>query len=298
VALDDGLERQAEPLGPVVDRRRPVDVGDRALRLEQRSGRQVEESLGARRPETDAVEELFGDLLRVGRGHRVVRRARLRDRAVEQPLGDRHGEERANAHAAGRLSEDGDVARIAAEAGDVVAHPLERGDLVEHPRVGGEPVLVAEQVVEAQVAKRAQSVVDRDDDHVTRLRQSCAVVPGHRAAPGLEATAVDPHHDRAGPVVGPRRVHVEEQAVLRRLLATRTEERLHPADRLAGDGAEGRALAHALPALVRRRGHEAARARRCRRERDAAELQHPLLLESAELACSGGDGGAEHGDQQ
>ena len=36
--------------------------------------------------------------------------------------------------AAGRLAEDRDVVRVAAERGDAVAHPLERGDLVEDAR--------------------------------------------------------------------------------------------------------------------------------------------------------------------
>ena len=66
----------------------------------------------------------------------AVRRPALGDGAPEQALGPGHGEQRADAHRAGRLAEDRDVAGIAAERGDVVAHPLERGDLVEEAEVG------------------------------------------------------------------------------------------------------------------------------------------------------------------
>ena len=45
------------------------------------------------------------------------------------------GEQRADAHRAGGLAEDGDVGRVAPEGRDVVAHPLQRGDLVEQPEV-------------------------------------------------------------------------------------------------------------------------------------------------------------------
>ena len=67
----------------------------------------------------------------------VARRARLRDRTVEQTLCGRRAEQRADAHAAGGLAEDRHVVRVAAERGDVVAYPPKRGDLVEDAEVAG-----------------------------------------------------------------------------------------------------------------------------------------------------------------
>ena len=53
------------------------------------------------------------------------------------PAAAGHRQQRADAHRAGRLAEDRDVAGVAAEGGDVVPDPLEGGDLVEQAEVGG-----------------------------------------------------------------------------------------------------------------------------------------------------------------
>lgn len=60
----------------------------------------------------------------------------LHDGAVEQSLGARHRKQRGSAHAAGRLSEDGDLEGIAAKGRYVVPHPFERGNLIEQAQIG------------------------------------------------------------------------------------------------------------------------------------------------------------------
>src|SRR5436305_3619492 len=82
-----------------------------------------------------------------------MRRTALGDGAAEQPVGSRHGEQRADAHRSCRLAEDGDIARIAAEGGNVVAHPYEGGDLIEEANIGYA-------VAEKQEAICANSAVD------------------------------------------------------------------------------------------------------------------------------------------
>ena len=110
----------------------------------------------------------------------------LGDGPPEQALGPGHGQERADAHGAGRLAEDRDVGRVAAEGRDVVAHPLERGDLVEQAEVR-----IA--VGEVEEALGADAVVDRHADDA--VAGEAAAVVG-RAGPDLEHAARDPDHDR------------------------------------------------------------------------------------------------------
>src|SRR5438105_681292 len=57
--------------------------------------------------------------------------AALEDRAMEQSLGLRHGQQRRNLPAAARLAKYRHVVRIAAEVRDVIAHPFERGDDIQ-----------------------------------------------------------------------------------------------------------------------------------------------------------------------
>ena len=141
----------------------------------------------AGRCDAELLGELPADLPRgLGRDH-LVRPPALGDRAPEQPLGARHGQQRADAHRAGRLAEDGDVAGIAAEGGDVLPHPLEGGDLVEQAEVGGS-------VAEVEEALGADPVVDGHADDAV-AGEAAAVVGRTRS--GLEHAAGNPHHDRA-----------------------------------------------------------------------------------------------------
>ena len=133
--------------------------------------------------------------------------AALDDGAAEQPLGARHGEQRADAQRAGGFAEDGDVAGIAAEGGDIVAHPFERRDLVEQAEVG-------DAVAEVEEAFGADAVVDGHADDAV-AGEAAAVVPGAGAgAVILVHAARDPDHHRQvrrAQVLGP---DVEGQAVL------------------------------------------------------------------------------------
>ena len=61
--------------------------------------------------------------------------AALDDRLVEESFGPRHCQQRAHLSAAAGLTEDRDIARIAAKAPGVLAHPLERRDQIEKPGI-------------------------------------------------------------------------------------------------------------------------------------------------------------------
>jgi len=89
----------------------------------------------------------------LGRGH-LVGRTTLQDCPAEQPLRAGHGEQHADAHRTGRLTEDGDVGGVAAERGDVLLHPLQGGDLVEQTQVG-----VAVAVAEVEEALGTETIV-------------------------------------------------------------------------------------------------------------------------------------------
>ena len=68
-----------------------------------------------------------------------VRPAALHDGAPEEARGGRRAEQRRHAEPSGGLTEDRDVARIAAEGRDVVAHPPQRGQLVLDAPVPDQP---------------------------------------------------------------------------------------------------------------------------------------------------------------
>ena len=104
-----------------------------------------------------------------GRNH-VVRRAALRDRPPEQALGARHGQQRGDAHRAGRLTEDRHVDGTPAEGGDVVPHPLQGRHQVEQAEVG-------DPVPQVQEAVRPHPPVD--DTHTTPSRAKA--VPSYDA---------------------------------------------------------------------------------------------------------------------
>ena len=105
-------------------------------------------------------------------------RPALGDGAPEQPLGTRHGKQRADAQRPGRLAEDRDVAGIAAEGGDILPHPRERGDLVEQAEVGAPSSPVAE--IEESVG--ADPVIDGHADDAV-AGEAAAVIPGDAPVP-------------------------------------------------------------------------------------------------------------------
>ena len=116
----------------------------------------------------------------------LMRRAALRDRAPEQPLGAGHGEQGADAHRAGRLAEDGDVAGVTAEGGDVLPHPLQGRDLVEQADVGDAVAQVEEPVgADPLVDGHADDAVAGEVAAVVRRRRRDRRTrrPGSRPSP-------------------------------------------------------------------------------------------------------------------
>ena len=142
----------------------------------------------------------------------------LGDGAPEQALGAGHGQQRADAHRAGRLAEDRDVVGITAEGGDVVPHPLEGGDLVEQAEVG-----VA--VAEVEEALGADAVVDRHADDAVAGEAAAVVrtrpVPTSNMPPGIQTMTGSPADAEVG------RPDVEVQAVLTRDGRIRDHARHH-----------------------------------------------------------------------
>jgi hypothetical protein len=92
--------------------------------------------------------------------------AALHDRLVKQAFCLRHGEQGADLSAAARLTEDRDIAGIAADARRVVAHPLQRQHQVEHADVAGLREALAANCRQIEMAEDVEAMVDRDDHDV------------------------------------------------------------------------------------------------------------------------------------
>ena len=225
--------------------------------------------------------------------------ARLHDRLVEQPPGERRDHQGVDRAAARRLAEDRDIARVAPECRDVPLHPAQRRDLVEI-------AVVAERAARGflrecrvrEEAKAAQAVVEAHEDEAAP-RELRAVVHGRRAAAVDEAAAVDPHHHRQlrrGRLLG--RPDVEVQAVLARWRAkwrrVAREGLLHAVVRV------GARRAHAVPGGRGPRGAPAQIARGRRRERHAFPGDNALAGHTRHEAALGADrsrGGLERSGQ-
>ena len=168
---------------------------------------------------------------RIAQGDRVVPRhrpfateTRLGDGSVEEPVGLRRAHQVVDRDAAGGDPEDRDLVGVAAEPLDVVLHPLQGGDLVEQPEVGDRLLaallrLGLERRV-GEVAEPAEPVAHRDQ-HDSLVDQALGHLERQGAGAGLQAAAMDPHHDRqVGADVG-RPVDVEVEAVLHRVRVQR-----------------------------------------------------------------------------
>src|SRR6266568_5909430 len=133
-------------------------------------------------------------------------RPTLSDRPVKQPLGTRHGQQRADAHRSSRLAEDGDVLWIATKGGDILPYPLEGSDLVEQGAVGVSLAQIEEAI-------DTETVIDGHADD-TVAGEVAAVIPGPRPRSELKGTARNPDHHRlpGRPEVGGP--DIEIQAVL------------------------------------------------------------------------------------
>jgi hypothetical protein len=113
----------------------------------------------------------------------------LHDGAAEQAFRAWHREERGNAHGAGRLAENRDFARIAAESRYIPLHPFERFDLVEKTQVG-------DAVAQVDEPFGAYPVTD-GHAHDPIAGEPTTVIEGHRSSGvELEHAARDPDHHR------------------------------------------------------------------------------------------------------
>ena len=120
-------------------------------------------------------------------------RRTLRDRAAEQPVGGRAGQQRQHRRGTGRLTEHGHPVGVAAERGDVVADPAQRGQLVAQRQIVVEPVT---EVAELESAEHPDPVGDVDDHHVSVGGQPRPVVELKLAGAEHERPAGNPHHHR------------------------------------------------------------------------------------------------------
>ena len=168
----------------------PVDRGHAPVELSQCADQTLGADVGERGRrgcETEGGHEFGADVAGQGRGEEGAGHA-LRDRVGEQSLGGGHDQQRGDGAGAGRLAEDGDPGRVAAERGDLVLYPAQGGHLVEQGTVG-------RRAVELGVALDADAVVGRHDDHAA-LRASVAPSKVRVRRPEPIGAAVDPHHDR------------------------------------------------------------------------------------------------------
>jgi hypothetical protein len=86
----------------------------------------------------------------------------------------------------GRLADEGDASRVAAEVLDLLLHPPEGGELVEQPSVVRGTLQVGEPLHSHPVL--------HGDDHDAGPGQRGTVVHRLRCVPDPVGTAVDPHH--------------------------------------------------------------------------------------------------------
>ena len=225
VPVDDrigGVERVARDRHAHVDAPRRPRVG-RKRRGHQLGRRDAAQVVGGRRAERAGDEHTRsfgrGEVLQpiaqgAGRPDRAELRAAHADRAMEQPAGERRGEQQIHRRGAGRQPGEGDVAGVAPECRDVALHPLERGDLVSEPVVAARPGrgLGAQRGV-GEEPQAPESVVEGDDDE-PRRRELRPVVQRDRRAAELERAEVQP--DEHGQAVRRTRGRpdVEVEAVL------------------------------------------------------------------------------------
>lgn len=204
---------------------------------------------------------------------RRVHRAALQDRPARQVPAHRRHEVHAHRAGAGRLAEQRDRARVAAERLHVVFDPLDGERLVVQAHVAGRLVRA-----EVEEAERADAVVDRRHDDVVGGGEQHGVVHLERRRAAHVAAAVDPHEHRgaAGASTRRRRPHVQVQAVLGdgrvrvpHLLAAEPGEHV-VALLLARVGQPAR-LQHALPRIDRDGLLESQLAQRRLRERDLSD---------------------------
>lgn len=181
--------------------------------------------------------------------------AALDDGVPEETFGLTMGQDTADDGGSRGLTEQGDVARVAAEGRDVGTHPPQGGDDVEQTPVGGG-------AGEVEEAGDAQSVVEGHEDDAVASERAAVVERGPGRA-GHEPAAV--HEDHHGEVAGRSlgRPHVDGEVVLPGDPAgaevrghVQVAERVPLGLRCRGPGLGG--VAHPVPRSVGLRGREAA----------------------------------------
>ena len=209
---------------------------------------------------------------------------------MEESFGPGHGEQGADAHGAGGLAEDCDIAGISPEGGDVLVHPLQGGDLVEQPDVG-------DAVPEVEEALGAGPPIDHDADDAVPSEVP-AVVGGRRAE--LEHAALDPHHHRQPGRTRVRRPDIQIQTLLGGRGAIDRRERAGDVLPILGRSRTRatrgrrshlrrlrtgtRRVPHAAPRLDRLRRTKPVRTERRRRVRDSQEGVDALGNTALQLA--------------
>ncbi len=221
------------------------------------------------------------------------RGAALGDGALEQTLRQGRGLKDGDRCRAGRLAEDGDAVRIAAEGRDILLHPLQRRDLVEDALVAVDLALGG-QFGMREEAEDAQTIVQRHhDDAVTRHVH--AVIERLLGRTAVIAAAMDPYHDRKRLALGlRRRPDVEVEAVF-------AFGEGDPGRRLPAGLRESRRRAHARPRHDRLRRAPAQIADRRRGIGDAEPDAHAVLacaFDQAALDVYGRGRGRRHKGQR
>ena len=141
--------------------------------------------------------QCLDDLGAIGNGGILeVCDTRLDDAFVEQAFGGRGLHQRIDFHAAARLAEQSDILRVSAEVCDIVMNPLKGSNHVRVACVAGVFILVAERG-EVHVAQDIQTMVQGNDDHITKSAQRVAVICLlFNRRTGKESAAMQPDHDR------------------------------------------------------------------------------------------------------
>ena len=143
------------------------------------------------RSRTEFVEEA-ARLVRPGIavGDQRQRRA-LRDRAGEQPVGRRAGQQREHRGSPRRLTEDRHPFGVTPERGDVLAHPTQRGQLIAQAQV---VVETRTERTQLEAPEHPDPVSDVDHDDTAVGGQPGAVVQLQLPGAVDERTTGDPHH--------------------------------------------------------------------------------------------------------
>src|SRR6266566_3723143 len=204
-------------------------------------------------------------------------RPTLSDSPVKQPLGTRHGQQRADAHRSSRLAEDGDVLWIATKGGDILPHPLESSDLVEQGAVGVSLAQIEEAV-------GTDPIIDGHADDAVAGKVA-AVIIGRRPRSDLKGTARNPDHHRLPgrlEVGGP---DIEVQAVLT-CDGKLWEKQFHSRGiwRLGWLRTKGEGVSHTAPGHNRLWRSEPIGAKRWRCIRNAFKGMHAIGDTAAHLA--------------